>query len=423
MFDKLSKLRNNQDTKTVFTNFIYLVVLKGGNFIFPLIYLPYLLNVLGVSNFGLVSFVESIMLYFKAVTDYGFDLTGTRDIAKNKENEVYVSKKIANILVIKLILLLVCLAILLVLNSFIPEMKEEQWLYFFSFISVIGYSMLPTWYYQGIEKMKYITLLFFIARMLSTLSLFIFVRQEQDYVWVPLLNGIGYIIAGILGLWLMLNANTIKLSYLSIKSVWIEMMQGFNVFVSTLAPNLYNNSMTFLLGIFSSTLYVGYYAAAVKLVDVANSLVMILSNAIFPYLNRDLSHHKKIQYLFLIPSAILSVILLLGSEILIELISKEDIAESIKVLKIIAISPFLLACMSCYGTNFLLVISQDRLVKNITLVGSFLGFIMALILIPKHFHIGAAVTLVSVRGLLATCNWVEYLKFKSPKSSKLISNK
>ena len=52
----------------------------------PLITIPYLVRVLGNGNFGEMMYAIAIAYFFVTITNYGFDLTATREISIHKEN-------------------------------------------------------------------------------------------------------------------------------------------------------------------------------------------------------------------------------------------------------------------------------------------------------------------------------------------------
>src|SRR5690554_5250546 len=103
------------EIKVVLENFFSLIVLKGGNYIFPLIYLPYVVKTVGIYNFGLISFAEAIVLFFKAFTDYGFDFTGTRSIANNKLDTDFINRKVSLILSAKFVLVFLSFFVFIIL--------------------------------------------------------------------------------------------------------------------------------------------------------------------------------------------------------------------------------------------------------------------------------------------------------------------
>ena len=160
MFKTLNKIKNNSDHKTLVSNFVYLSILQGLNLLLPLITFPYLVRVLGVEYFGLLSFALALTTYFQIITDYGFNSTATRDVSavlndKTKQLEIF-----NDVMSAKLFLLFFCF-IVMILIVFSFEIFRTHWeIYFFSFGSVLGQAIFPVWFFQGIQKMKYITYLY-----------------------------------------------------------------------------------------------------------------------------------------------------------------------------------------------------------------------------------------------------------------------
>ena len=402
----------NIDLKNLRNNFISLIVLRAGNYIIPIITLPYLVKVLGVEKFGLIAFAEMVIMYFKSIVDYGFDLTGTRSISENRGNKETINELVNTIYGVKFVLLLFSFIILSILVLTIPIFRDEGILYLYSFGIVIGNFLLPIWFFQGVEKMKYITIVNFISRLIYVVLIFLFVNYESDFYIVPLLNSIGLIVAGIISIYLMIVEFEIKFKVPSLTSLLIRAKEDFNIFISRLAPNLYNNSMGVLLGFYVGNVEVGYYTAATKLIEVGRSVLDIITITIFPYLNRKDSYRKHLLSLILFIGLGMSIFFFLFSSELIELLFDDNMDTSIVILKILSLSLLFIAFINVFGTNTLILKKRDKLVRNIILIYSFFGFIIGFILVPLYGSIGAAITLVGIRGLIGTTEYFFTLKIK-----------
>ncbi|MGB4490044.1 MAG: flippase, partial [Bacteroidales bacterium] len=64
--NKLKKLSKNKDVRTLTENFVSLSLLRVIGLLLPLITLPYVLRVLGKSNYGIIVLATSLINYFTA---------------------------------------------------------------------------------------------------------------------------------------------------------------------------------------------------------------------------------------------------------------------------------------------------------------------------------------------------------------------
>lgn len=395
----------NLDLKNLRNNFISLVILRAGNYIIPIITLPFLVKVLGVEKFGLIAFAEMVIMYFKSIVDFGFDLTGTRSISENRNNKAKLNELVNTIYGVKFILLFFSFIVLGILIQIVPSFNNNWLLFLYTFGIVIGNFLLPIWFFQGIEMMKYITIVNFISKLIYVLLLFIFVKGVDDFYFVPLLNSIGLIMGGLISIYLMITKFGVEFKVPKISAIKIRAKEDFNIFISRLAPNLYNNSMGVLLGFFVGNIQVGYYTAATKLIEVGRSILEIITIAIFPYLNRKDYYRKQMLGFILFTGLSLSIFFFLFSSVLIKLLFDENMDASIVILKILSLSPLFMAFIDVFGTNTLILKKKDKLVRNIIVTYSILGFMLGFILIPLYGSVGAAVILVCIRGLIGITDY------------------
>ena len=73
-------------------NFGYLSAFRVVSILLPLITYPYLIRVLGSNVYGTVIYVQAIIMYFSLIINFGFNITGTKEIAENMADKLRVSE-------------------------------------------------------------------------------------------------------------------------------------------------------------------------------------------------------------------------------------------------------------------------------------------------------------------------------------------
>lgn len=85
-------MKLKSDYKVLLENFFSLSALQIVGYILPLITIPYLVRVLGVDKYGLVSFATAFLVYFQILTDYGFNLSATKEISVHRDDQTKLSE-------------------------------------------------------------------------------------------------------------------------------------------------------------------------------------------------------------------------------------------------------------------------------------------------------------------------------------------
>lgn len=302
MFNKAKELLKQKDKKQIFSNFVSLSALNAFSFLFPLITVPYLTRVLEPDRFGIVSFALVVMQYFIILTSFGFAFSATQQISINRDNIKKVSEIFSAVISVKLLLTLLSAIILIILFLTVEQFKVDKLVFICSFGIVLGDALLPLWLFQGMEKMKFMTLVNFVSKLLFTLLIFVFVNTKQDYLLVPLFTTAGYLAAGIISFFIAYRIFKLKLLLPNLYVIKEQINASWAIFVSTLSINLYRNANTLLLGLLTGNYaIVGIYSSAEKIIKGLQSLVSPVSDALFPYLSRRLSGGNDIdntKYIF-----------------------------------------------------------------------------------------------------------------------------
>lgn len=276
-----------QEYKNLLSNFISLFVLQGANYILPLITFPYLVRVLGSEKFGLVMFAQAFITFFNILVDFGFNLSAVREISLYRDNNKKLTEIFSSVITIKISLILVSLTLLTIIVLSFDKFKDEKILYYLSFLIVIGQALFPVWYFQGIEKMKYITIVNVLSKTFFVFAVFIFIHDEKDYLLVPLFNGLGLIIGGLISLWILHKIFGQTFEFQDLNTIIKYIKEGFQFFLSRLSSVGYSNINTFLIGVILTSQYVTYYYVADKIISIILQIFDPIVQTVYPYLARN----------------------------------------------------------------------------------------------------------------------------------------
>jgi len=275
-----------EDKKSLLANFLSLSILQALNMLLPLLTLPYLVRVLGVENFGLINFAVAIIMYFNIVVSFGFELSATHEISLHQHDTKKLSEIFFSVMIIKIFLTLISLIILTILILSINMFLQNALLYFITFGIVVGNVLFPSWFFQGMERMKYITYINVIVKVGFTLLIFAVVKTKDDYIYVPLFNTLGALIGGIYSLWLVFRLFNIKIMLPNFRIILKQAKESYHFFLSRVANNGSRYLATTIIGIYFGNTLVGYYSMVEKLFYAFMSLGGIVSQTIFPYMSR-----------------------------------------------------------------------------------------------------------------------------------------
>lgn len=396
----LENIKKSKEGRTLAANFGYLTLLQVVGYVFPLITIPYLARVIGVESFGKIAFASSIVVWFQTIADWGFNFTATRDVAQNRDDKDKVSKIFSNVFWARILLTLISFVLLLIAISLVPKFRENSNVIIVTFLLIPGHIMFPDWFFQAMERMRYITLLNLLSKTLVTIAIFIFIKQKSDFILQPLLTTLGYFVSGIIAMYFILGRWGVKLNKPDLKSVLQTIKDSTDVFLNNLVPNLYNSFSVMLLGFYGGSVANGKLDAGGKFVVVFQQFLTVLSRTFFPYLSRRIDKHHLYVRINLILSSLFSVVLFLLAPILIKLFFTVEFYDAIPVLRIMSISIFFLSLTNVYGTNYMIVKGHEKELRNITLISSLIGFTISFPLIYFFNFIGAALTITMTRGIL-----------------------
>jgi len=414
MSEKLSStfnkfFKSNAEYKQVGINIIALSLLNGIYFISPLILIPYLIRTVGSEKYGLYIFVWTFIYYFIFIVNYGFDLSTTKEIAINRSDKIKISEIFSNTFYSRIFLFLISFLILVASIIFIKQFNVNTKLILLGLGVILGQTLFPTWIFQGMEEMKFITIVNSIIRILPIGLIFVFVKSASDIDLVILFQSIGFLIGGIFSHSFAIKHFNLTLYKPSYQKIKLNLISSWSLFISTVGVSLYRETNTVILG-FLTTNYeiVGFYALADKFIRIVQLIANTFSQALFPFFGRSLTTNKEEAIVKFKKIGIYYSIFLLVSSIglfviipwIVKIYLGDEFPEIVKDVRIM--SPvILIGGLNYYlGINGLINLNHKNSFTIFVLIAGLINLILCYFLGRFYYDIGASFSILIAESAL-----------------------
>lgn len=333
------------------TFFLYLITFS--NYLFGLITLPYETRVLGPEFFGKLGFAASFYTYFWVFLDFGFLLSATKRVADNRENPKEINRIITGVTIAKNLLFILLASIFILISLNIKYLRENiiilvLYLFYAGIVSLI-----PDFFYRGIEKMKMVTYRTVLVRFIFTILIFIFLKKPEHYYFVPLFQIIGNIIAL---MWIYIDLKTtylVEFAFPGWNYIFKLLKDSLQYFISRIASTVYSATNTIVLGfVYPFGNVVGYYTSAEKIKGLASQAAAPIADSFYPYMLRTHDFRKLIRITVLLEFLIIiagSILWIYSEEFCVIVFGKEyiDVAPILR-----AMVPLLFFILPVYMFGF-----------------------------------------------------------------------
>lgn len=164
----------------LFVNTTALGLTQLVNYIVPFLVLIHLTNILGLHIYGILAFFQGIVNLSFVFLDFGYGLSATNKISKKRNNKEYISRLIGSIFLIKLILFLICALFIIFFIQKNEKYSEYSVVFWVSTITILIQGLIPSWVFQGLEKIRIISLTSIVAKIIFSFVILKLVKVESD---------------------------------------------------------------------------------------------------------------------------------------------------------------------------------------------------------------------------------------------------
>ncbi len=285
-------------SKKAFGNGIWMFSLQIFNSVIPLLTLPYITRILGKEQYGLFSIAFNIISYLQVVVEFGYGMSATRKVAikgKTELNNVFSAVLISRLFFLSLSVIFGLIYI------YLNRLNSELCYSFLALmICLVGYCIQLNWLFQGMQDMKYISIVNIFARTISVVLIFTLVKTKNDLILYSVLYSISPLLSGIIGICIAKRKYKIRFQWLSWRRIKQEIRDGFFVFTTQMSSKVFSAIGVTFLGIFSLASEVGAFSAIQKITHIMMLCWTPIGQVLYPissqHMSNDFEEGKRYVY-------------------------------------------------------------------------------------------------------------------------------
>ena len=411
MRTRLQNRLSNFYRHTLVQNALSLYGVQIAGYVLPLVTVPYLARVLGVTEWGLLAFTQAFGGYWAVLGEYGFALSATREVAYHRENREKLTEILAGVLGAKALLALASVPFAFLAGLWIPAFHDHSGLLWTGMFWAVAQGLNVMWFFQGFERMRLVAALDISTKVLSTVAIFIFVHRPEEASRVLVFQGVGFLLSFAVGLALAYRQVPVQMP--TWRSSREALRMGWGVFLLRGSISLYTVGNAFILGLFVSPQIVGYYAGAERISKAFIGLLNPLSQTLYPRLShlihRDRERAARLARLGVLlmggGGATLGVTVFITAPLLVRIILGAGFAEAITPLRILCLLLPIVGINFALGFQWMLPLGLERSLNKITLLAGVINVALAAMLayVYRDLTMTWAVVLAELFVTVAIC--------------------
>lgn len=269
-------------------------IFQFGNYILPFLIIPFLINKLSLNVYKDFVIIQTLVIFFAVLLNYGLDLFGVRYISTNKYNKKKCEVFLIISIISRLLVFLIASIFLIISLSFLTQLSFVYWSLSFFWLS--SFVIQLNWYFQGMGDFNRITLYGLFPKLILYPFVFIFVKGNTD-AWIYLfLCGLANYISNLsmlVHLFITFETVRIPIKRLKIK-VLMFFKRGWYIFLSQASVSLISYANVFILPLILDTKSFVVFSTADRIVKVLSITTTPILNVLFPYIS-ELVHKDKIR--------------------------------------------------------------------------------------------------------------------------------
>ncbi|MDO4695367.1 oligosaccharide flippase family protein [Porphyromonas sp.] len=280
IMDNLKQLvRNN---KLFLSNLSYIGIFQILILILPLISYPYLIRIVGADLYGRVAYAQAAVVFAIILVNFGLNIMATKEVSINRDNPIVLDRIVTKVYIIKTCFFILSSLIYAVAIFYFETFAANKLLFLLSFGYCLPEWLLPIWYFQGIEKMKYMTLVDSIAKVFFTILIFFVISIPEHYIRIPIVQTIGTLIGASVGFALLFGKEGRRFVRTKLSEIKDFTKEAIPFFLSRVSAVTISQLSTLFVGKYLGYVEVAWLDLARKVVNILMIPSVSINSALYP---------------------------------------------------------------------------------------------------------------------------------------------
>jgi O-antigen/teichoic acid export membrane protein len=386
-------------SNSIKANIFFSIALTLSNILIPLVSFPYASHLLGPSGIGKVQFAQTFVQYFSFLAALGVPTYGIRAIAKSKNNDSEQRKVFSNLVFLNLIFSFFFLLIyaLIIFNS--TFLYQDLKFYIIGAVPILLSFSNVDWYFSGLEKFRLIAIRSILAKLLSTILIFVLVLDRNDELIYFFLISSSVLLNNIFNIISLRKLFSLK--EVKRKEILLHIKPLLLIFSMVIAGSIYSAVDVIILGRLKGFVQVGYYSAASKITKMVIPILTAISAALLPRLsfeiqNANISEGKKMMQKSLEITFLLGIPIVFGVSFLapelVKLIAGSEFLPAVIAVQLMAPVILIISISTICSVQILLSHAKDVQNAISIYIGLFISVVLNFFLMPRLGYIGATIS-------------------------------
>ena len=373
----------------------------------PFVTFPYVTRVLETTNYGKVTFGNSIVSYFSIFAALGIATYAIREGAAIRDDRKKTEQFVSELFSFNMVSTAIAYIGLFLLLLLWKEKAPYRTLIAIQSITVLANTLGIAWLYTIYEDYLFIAIRSILIQLLSLVAVFVFIKSPEDYVLYAVIGVAGGVLNNLLNI--VFARKYVRLRFVPLLNFKTYIKPILILFASSALITVYLSADVTMLEIMKGDSDVGIYEVAVKIYTIVKSILNAVITVTIPrfayYIGiKDMENYRKLSkstfesIVLLTLPALIGLIMVAPNVILI--MSGESYLPGTWSLRILSVALIFAVMANFFVNGLLLAFKRDRLILFGTVLSAIVNVGLNFIFIPKWGMNGAAITTLIAEALI-----------------------